>query len=323
MTCSLESITSTTKCVLSHICQTFIVPRSVLTMMAAQALMVPLKERFLLEEFPVWGASLQSRSVSDVSKTPQEKPTHLRPPQSSDGAASAGGKPKKTVRRFSDMVNSSEKDKKPPSMGSKKDIWIIRLSDVVLKCQRVGITTRPLGAALTKDSKGRKHTGPKRNLYRFLNVERWEPQLAYGHPAPVSATMVVDDEDAHDEEEEEVDEFDSQGGPSRMSYVLRLRGKTRKKSLLNCGGRWTDSLMRTTSLDQCSRLCPMVVLALSMALKKIRIQKRHQSILLELRSSAPGFEAAQAGQQHRPCALPRPPSRPCDGGRTKLQPPHN
>lgn len=170
--------------------------------------MVPLKERFLLEEFPIWGSKLQSRSHSDVAKQQQQhQATYLRPPQPSD--QTAGGKSKKAVRRFSDMMTSSEGDKKVPNIGSKKDIWIIRLSDVVLRCQRVGVTTRPLGAVLTKDAKGRKNSGPRRNLYRFLSVERWEPQLAF----PQTNVAAEADDTAGEEQED----LEPQGEPSRMS----------------------------------------------------------------------------------------------------------
>lgn len=167
--------------------------------------MVPRQERFLLEEFPVWGMTEESRSISDAGK--HGKLLGVPEPDQ----ASTHSKSKKTVRRFSDMVHSSDKGKKPPSVGSKKDVWIIRLSDVVLKCQRVGVTTRPLGATLAKDSKGRKHSGPKRNMYRFIGVERWEPQLSLAHAE--AEGEAADQVSHYDEDEEQA----SAGGPSRMS----------------------------------------------------------------------------------------------------------
>lgn len=164
--------------------------------------MVPLKERFLLDESPAWGPSVQTRSVSDVSK-----PDNAKSKGAAQSTEQSSVKGKKTVRRFSDFVHSSDKDKKPPSTGSKKDVWIIRLSDVVLKCQRTGVTSRPLGAILKKDSKGKKYTGPKRNLYRFIGVDRWEPQLAFQSSLEdgASEATVVDDD------------VTTESGASRMS----------------------------------------------------------------------------------------------------------
>ncbi|SPO40415.1 uncharacterized protein PSFLO_05897 [Pseudozyma flocculosa] len=66
---------------------------------------------------------------------------------------------KRSYRRLSDFLSTEDKggaSTKAPSMGSKKDLWLVRFSDVEIKCQRVGVTALPMvsSAALTLDGAG-------------------------------------------------------------------------------------------------------------------------------------------------------------------------
>ncbi|KAN0133520.1 hypothetical protein V8E53_008688 [Lactarius tabidus] len=73
-------------------------------------------------------------------------------------------------------------------VGGKKDMWLVVFNDVVLRCQRTGTTSLPLGSAhaprensvpeLQGKSKGattgrRNSTARPRNLYKFIKIENW------------------------------------------------------------------------------------------------------------------------------------------------------
>ena len=80
--------------------------------------------------------------------------------------------------------SSSSTTSARPKLGSKKDIWIIEFSDVVLECQRVGTTNLPTSIIdqssvfSSSPSKRKKKSkgislGSERNLYKFKRVVRW------------------------------------------------------------------------------------------------------------------------------------------------------
>ena len=71
-------------------------------------------------------------------------------------------------------------------IGGKKDIWLVVFNDVVLRCQRTGTISLPLGSAYAsqvnslREPQGksedanattrRNSTAPPRNLYKFIKV---------------------------------------------------------------------------------------------------------------------------------------------------------
>lgn len=95
-------------------------------------------------------------------------------------------KPKKT-KRLSDQTAGSRgnsggsKEQKMPSVGSKRDCWLVTFTDVVIRCQRVGVTHLPIGFGSTPlnkakaNSKSKIHLDAKntRNLYKFQKIDHW------------------------------------------------------------------------------------------------------------------------------------------------------
>ncbi|KDQ18028.1 hypothetical protein BOTBODRAFT_171718 [Botryobasidium botryosum FD-172 SS1] len=91
---------------------------------------------------------------------------------------------KGSLKRFSDSLQPGSSS----GVGSKKDLWLVTFNDVVLRCQRTGVTTLPAGSQGTgrtnslPEMKGRAkyynsnrrsvHTKP-RNLYKFIKIETW------------------------------------------------------------------------------------------------------------------------------------------------------
>ncbi|KAJ4501494.1 hypothetical protein C8R41DRAFT_18 [Lentinula lateritia] len=99
-------------------------------------------------------------------------------------------KSKSSFRRLSDALS--------PKAFSKKDLWVVHFNDVVLLCQRTGLTTVPIWSSTSnnntgsgdhqtkekgRDWKGKDPPGGQgkrqlrtvtpRNLYRFIKVETW------------------------------------------------------------------------------------------------------------------------------------------------------
>ena len=87
---------------------------------------------------------------------------------------------KTSFKRLSDVLRDSG-----GSIGGKKDMWLVVFNDVVLRCQRTGTTSLPLGSArvLTANSQrelqdkskyaitGRRNTMMHpRNLYKFIKA---------------------------------------------------------------------------------------------------------------------------------------------------------
>lgn len=178
--------------------------------------MAPRSERLLVEEVPLWQPrpDLQTRSISDAATQAQ-----------------AHTKPKKTVRRLSDFMTSDShkekaKDGKQPSLASKRDIWLIYLTDVVIRCQRIGVTQHPIGAlALTPASKSKSSTQVnQRNLYRFLQVEKWEMRDLHSKGGMVTMEEVAryrNSITSSSELREDIEEEDQlPKSESRMSLVV-------------------------------------------------------------------------------------------------------
>ena len=96
------------------------------------------------------------------------------------GVNGEGAKGKPSFKRLSDVLQSGSN-----GIGGKKDLWLVVFNDVVLRCQRTGTTSLPIGGA----SYGRTNSMPEmqgkakyattgrrnpharpRNLYKFLKV---------------------------------------------------------------------------------------------------------------------------------------------------------
>lgn len=102
-------------------------------------------------------------------------------------------KGKSSFRRLSDVLQPGGSN----GIGGKKDLWLVVFNDVVLRCQRTGMTSLPLSYTTAVSSStttgpggrtaslpdlgktkyattGRRnsHTKP-RNLYRFIKIETW------------------------------------------------------------------------------------------------------------------------------------------------------
>lgn len=144
---------------------------------------------------------------------------------------------KRSYRRLSDFLSSEETgggSTKAPAMGSKKDLWIVRFSDVEIKCQRIGVTALPMvsSAALrdvdasehdetsdfsarSKDSRERlkalRNTtlrAKTRNLYKFISVVAWRSAALRqvdgakdGYPEGLPTSHEVDEEDEEDDDD--------------------------------------------------------------------------------------------------------------------------
>ncbi|PWN48304.1 Dbl homology domain-containing protein [Violaceomyces palustris] len=192
----------------------------------------PRSDRFLVEEKALYDENPR-RSVSESAPKDQGETGNegiasedeMSSSERTGGAAAGNGRwgsspglraalrSKRSYRRLSDFLSGETQSQstKAPGMGSKKDLWLVRFSDVELKCQRVGVTALPMVsstalnpptggstsgnaqagassesealdfAARSKDSKERlkalRNTtlrAKTRNLYKFVSVVAWK-----------------------------------------------------------------------------------------------------------------------------------------------------
>jgi hypothetical protein len=124
--------------------------------------MGPRSDRLLMEETQVWTPPGNRRTFSDAGRSSVTPDGQL--------------KEKRSIHRLSDLMSS---DNKQPALGSKRDIWLVVFSDVVIRCQRTGVTDLPMGSlgfGTGRDkSKWKKGIRPRqRNLYKFVKVEKRE-----------------------------------------------------------------------------------------------------------------------------------------------------
>ncbi|CAE7113719.1 unnamed protein product [Rhizoctonia solani] len=114
-----------------------------------------------------------------------ERPLHPDPTAPDTNRTTAGPpttpikniRGKSSLRRISDVLQSGS--------SSKKDLWLVSFNDVVLRCQRTGVTTMPLVSGSTGDklpaangsgksaTVGRRTQVKPRNLYKFIGIETW------------------------------------------------------------------------------------------------------------------------------------------------------
>ena len=128
-------------------------------------LMLPKPSRILMEERP-----------AIVANAGSEKPTS--PPPTAQRSAAVKGKT--SFKRLSDVLQSGSN-----GVGGKKDQWLVVFNDVVLRCQRTGTTSLPMGSApharatSLPDLSGKSKFGTEkrrtsqvkpRNLYKFIKV---------------------------------------------------------------------------------------------------------------------------------------------------------
>ncbi|KAN0133534.1 Dbl homology (DH) domain containing protein [Lactarius tabidus] len=158
---------------------------------------------------------------------------------------------KKSFKRLSDVLRNNL-----GGVGGKKDLWLVVFNDVVLRCQRTGTTSLPLGSARASRAKSvpklqgksevattgwRNPTAQPRNLYKFIEIENWTPsnsvqprggvmsmEEAQIQPAvqqPRIVPMPDDDEDGG------VDSDGSSDRKSKMSFCYWSADKKKPNSV--------------------------------------------------------------------------------------------
>lgn len=149
-----------------------------------QTLMAPRSSRTVVEEIPIWHTTTaQSPDPPYASSNPRRTVSDAaaRPLKASGGRQSSNPVvAKRPAKRLSDLL---PRDDKPPSVGSKRDLWLIVFSDVTIRCQRIGETEVPGSFSREKEKQGKQgkvKKGRRRNLYRFLKIERWEMRQVGG-----------------------------------------------------------------------------------------------------------------------------------------------
>ncbi|GAC98750.1 ROM1/2 protein [Pseudozyma hubeiensis SY62] len=211
----------------------------------------PRTDRVLIEEQALYDVNAR-RTLSESAPKEGDANTHASDSEGMDSgtesANQSGGwrsssnqsglraalRNKRSYRRLSDFLSSDDvahTSSKAPTMGSKKDVWLVRFSDVEIKCQRIGVTTLPMVSkaalrtadfadeqeasdftARSKESRGRlkalRNTtlrAKTRNLYKFLSVVAWRTATARETGVGTSAFVdglptshEVDEEDGAD-----------------------------------------------------------------------------------------------------------------------------
>lgn len=115
-----------------------------------------------------------------VEERPLSSPDSTGQKSAPPSALNKNVKGKTSFRRLSDVLHPGAN-----GVGGKKDLWLVSFNDVVLRCQRTGVTSLPLASSTNSRTNslpelqakakyattGRKgmHTKP-RNLYKFLKV---------------------------------------------------------------------------------------------------------------------------------------------------------
>lgn len=129
-------------------------------------LMLPKPSRVLVEERP---ALAINENGKPISPPPAAKPT-------------TAVKGKTSFKRLSDVLQANTS-----GIGGKKDQWLVVFNDVVLRCQRTGTTSLPMGSSSNArsastsmpDLQGKNKFGTERrrtsqvrprNLYKFIKV---------------------------------------------------------------------------------------------------------------------------------------------------------
>lgn len=189
-----------------------------------RALLSPRSDRFLVSEAAMWSlptigdsaVAAGRRTFSDAARTVDEAHGHTN-------------SRKKTARRLSDMTGMGSKHndptvkkKKEPSIGSKRDVWLVSFTDVVIRCQRVGVTNLPMQNSLDAGKQSlsinvsQRRTvllsAKERNLYKFLKIDHWvmEDKTSPGRSGIVSMVDVARSRQMVDEHQEDRDDAEAQ-----------------------------------------------------------------------------------------------------------------
>ncbi|TKY87800.1 hypothetical protein EX895_003381 [Sporisorium graminicola] len=193
--------------------------------------------RTLSESAPKDGNTYISDSEGGESGTESSRPSSNHRNSSNQPGLRAALRNKRSYRRLSDFLSSEgagSGSSKAPTMGSKKDLWLVRFSDVEIKCQRIGVTALPMVstaalrnvddaaeceasdfAARSKDSRERlkalRNTtlrAKTRNLYKFISVVAWRNAAARemsagkdGYVDGLPTSHEVDEEDGDDDDD--------------------------------------------------------------------------------------------------------------------------
>lgn len=133
-------------------------------------LLRPKADRLLVEERALYGeAPRRALSESEQGQQAEAPASALSTPMGTGvNALRASVKGRRSYRRLSDLLSASSSSSgvqglnsgedgrssmsKAPNMGSKRDIWILRFSDVELRCQRIGVTALPMVSSTISDS---------------------------------------------------------------------------------------------------------------------------------------------------------------------------
>ncbi|CAE6433352.1 unnamed protein product [Rhizoctonia solani] len=185
-------------------------------------LAIPKPSRLLVNERPLHPHPTDPNANRTVSGPPTTPSKNVRG--------------KTSLRRISDALQSGS--------SAKKDLWLVSFNDVVLRCQRTGVTTMPLVSGATADklpaangknaTVGRRAQVKPRNLYKFIKIETWsigdvsKPRAGVVSMEDITKTRTSIDNTAlrnrapiqedEDEDEDEGAESDESDRKSKMSF---------------------------------------------------------------------------------------------------------
>ncbi|KDN36359.1 hypothetical protein K437DRAFT_56995 [Tilletiaria anomala UBC 951] len=237
---------------------------------ADRRLLKPRGDRFLIEEKPLYDEAPKRALSENSPSVPHSNSNGSMRPSGSTGNASDSEvaeltspaqrslrdslRSKRSYRRLSDFLATDPKQQKSkaPNMGSKKDIWIVKFSDVELRCQRVGVTALPMASSVAirptgpaqsldgaadfgslassaKDSKDRlkalRNTtlrAKTRNLYKFIAIQSWKAAEKPEESHSVNEETLLEEAEVEktdsDASSEDVIELDRYVRQSKLSF---------------------------------------------------------------------------------------------------------
>lgn len=175
-----------------------------------RALLVPRADRLLISEEAMWAPSPSANSsIAAARRTFSDAARRVEDVQAEIAAAA---NKKKATKRLSDITgiggDRDKRSKKQPNIGSKRDVWLVSFTDVVIRCQRVAVTKLPMQTlsdplSFPDRTNGGKESHQKRrtillstrerNLYKFLKVDHWvmEDKTITGRAGIVSMDVVA------------------------------------------------------------------------------------------------------------------------------------
>ena len=252
-------------------------PRSDRMLIEELALYDEQARRALSESAPKDGRSDVYASDSETGESGTEGTSQRggRWSGSSQSGLRAALRNKRSYRRLSDFLASEDGANgvsKAPAMGSKKDLWLVRFSDVEIKCQRIGVTALPmvstaalrtadaaeLGgndfAARSKDSRERlkalRNTtlrAKTRNLYKFVSVVAWR-SAAVRQMESAKDSFADGLPTSHEVDEEEDDDDDDSNSVS--SSASNASSSSSSDSSQGVGGQaGSEKYIRSTKLS--------------------------------------------------------------------------